>query len=76
MQGNAVMIMMPFLRLQDIMSEPCFNELRTHQQLAYSVSCSTRMSYGHLGFMFHIQPQSSKFTVAEVDRRIENFLAW
>lgn len=74
--GNALREIVLTDLLQDIMSEPCFNELRTHQQLAYSVSCSTRMSYGHLGFMFHIQPQSSKFTVAEVDRRIESFLAW
>jgi hypothetical protein len=56
------------------MTEPCFNELRTQQQLAYSVSCSPRMSYGHLGFIINVQPQSSKFKVEEVDRRIDGFL--
>jgi len=62
--------------LQDIMSEPIFNELRTNQALGYYVAASTRMTFGHLGYMISIQPQASKFTVAEVDKRVDGFLKW
>ena len=62
--------------LQDIMNEPIFNELRTKQQLGYHVSCSTRLTFGHLGFMISVQPQASKYTVTEVDRRVDGFLDW
>ena len=59
--------------MQDIMQEPLFNELRTNQQLGYSVNCSYRMTHGHLGFLVTCQPQSTKFDLDEVDGRIEKF---
>ncbi|CAD7966435.1 unnamed protein product [Amoebophrya sp. A120] len=40
--------------LQDLLYEPMFNELRTKQQLGYSVNCAIRDTYGVAGFMFTI----------------------
>ncbi len=33
-------------------SEPCFNTLRTKQQLGYSVGCGVRLTHNILGFAF------------------------
>ena len=62
--------------IADMMSEPLFNELRTKQQLAYSVHCGYRMTNGHLGFAVTLQPKSSKISVLEADKRVEGFLQW
>lgn len=40
--------------LEQIVSEPCFNTLRTQQQLAYSVNCGVRLTHRMLGFAFVI----------------------
>ena len=37
--------------LESLMCEPLFNELRTKQQLGYTVDCSARNTHGLLGFM-------------------------
>ena len=40
--------------LDQVVSEPCFNALRTQQQLAYSVSSGIRLTHNTLGFVFSI----------------------
>ena len=40
--------------LEQILSEPCFNALRTQQQLGYTVSCGIRLTHNVLGFAFVI----------------------
>ena len=40
--------------LEQIAAEPCFNSLRTQQQLGYSVSCGIRLTHNVLGFAFAI----------------------
>ena len=40
--------------LEQVLSEPLFDELRTKQQLGYSVSCSRRCTDNVLGFSFEI----------------------
>lgn len=55
--------------IEAIISEPCFNELRTKEQLGYSVGCSARMTYRILGFCFRIL--SAKFTPLYLKQRID-----
>ena len=45
--------------VQTIMSEPLFQELRTRQQLGYSVSCDTPKFHNHTGFLVRIETQVS-----------------
>jgi len=59
--------------LDDIMSEPLFDELRTKQQLGYSVSCSVRDSHGVLGFSIHVLSAVQRPPV--LLQRIEAFIA-
>ena len=40
--------------LEQIAAEPCFNSLRTQQQLGYSVSCGILLTHNILGFAFVI----------------------
>lgn len=40
--------------LEQIISEPCFNVLRTQQQLGYTVSSGIRLTHNVLGFAFII----------------------
>jgi hypothetical protein len=40
--------------LEQASSEPCFNTLRTQQQLGYSVGCGVRLTHNILGFAFII----------------------
>lgn len=40
--------------LEQIISEPCFNVLRTQQQLGYTVSSGIRLTHNVLGFAFVI----------------------
>ncbi|CAA6669259.1 unnamed protein product [Spirodela intermedia] len=56
----------------NIAEEPCFNQLRTKEQLGYSVDCGTRMTYRVQGFCFRVQ--SSKYTPSYLHRRITNFI--
>eukprot|EP00041_Stephanoeca_diplocostata_P024551 m.625698 g.625698 ORF g.625698 m.625698 type:complete len:271 (+) comp22549_c1_seq10:3445-4257(+) len=61
------------LVLEAVMSEPCFNELRTVQQLAYDVDCGLRCTNGYLGFAISAQPVSSSFSVIDTEARMEIF---
>ena len=36
------------------MEEPCYNVLRTKEQLGYSVSCGIRQTFGVLGFCLNV----------------------
>lgn len=55
----------------NIFEEPCFNQLRTKEQLGYVVECGLRMTYRVLGFCFRVQ--SSKYSPLHLHSRIENF---
>lgn len=55
-----------------ILYEPCFNRLRTEEQLGYSVSSGTRLTHGVLGFCISIV--SGEYSAEHLDRRIEAFL--
>ncbi len=59
--------------LEQILYEPFFDQLRTKQQLGYSVSSSGRCTFGVLGFLFSVV--SSAYNVAEVQRAILAFVA-
>jgi secreted Zn-dependent insulinase-like peptidase len=59
--------------LERILYEPFFDQLRSKQQLGYSVSCSARCTFGVVGFLFSVV--SSSYTVAEVQRAILAFVA-
>lgn len=56
------------------MEEPCFDILRTQEQLGYSVFCSCRNTFGVLGFSVTVQTQAGKFSAEHVDGRIDAFL--
>lgn len=58
--------------LNQIMHEPCFNRLRTKEQLGYIVRSYTRMSPGLCGLSVAIQSERDP---AYVESRIENFLS-
>lgn len=54
-----------------ILSEPCYNTLRTKEQLGYIVFCASRKANGAQGIRFIVQ--SSKHPMY-VEERIETFL--
>ncbi|XP_074609078.1 nardilysin-like isoform X1 [Acropora palmata] len=56
------------------MEEPCFDVLRTREQLGYSVFCTCRKTFGILGFSVTVQTQATKFSAEHVDCRIDAFL--
>ena len=47
--------------LQTRMSEPCFNTLRTKQQLGYSVSCINHMTCGVIALGICVECKAQKF---------------
>lgn len=53
--------------------EQCFNNLRTKQQLGYSVDCGLRLTHGVLGFSFRIM--SSSHSPVYLEERITSFLS-
>eukprot|EP00804_Cyclotella_cryptica_P020270 CCRYP_015887-RA/>CCRYP_015887-RA protein AED:0.05 eAED:0.05 QI:160/1/1/1/1/1/6/125/1294 len=55
-----------------ILDEPFYAELRTKQQLGYSVSCGARWTYGVIGISFKVV--TSVKSSMEVRERIDNFL--
>ncbi|KAG1681085.1 Insulin-degrading enzyme [Nymphon striatum] len=55
-----------------ILSEPCFNVLRTQEQLGYIVHSGTHYMNGVLGFNVLVQ---SEFSPSYVNERIESFLS-
>lgn len=56
------------------MEEPCFDILRTQEQLGYSVFCTCRNTFGVLGFSVTVQTQAGKFSAEHVESRIDAFL--
>jgi len=58
--------------LQTLLQEPLFDELRTKQQLGYTVSCSPHSTDGVVGFSFTVQ--SATASPAAVDAALEAFL--
>lgn len=58
--------------LDQIFSEPCFDTLRTKEQLGYTVTSGVRHTHGVLGFVVGVQ--SSRHPPGFVDARIEAFL--
>ncbi|OQR74442.1 nardilysin-like [Tropilaelaps mercedesae] len=57
-----------------IMEERCFTQLRTEEQLGYDPTCYARFSYRVIGFSIGLSPFADKFTLSDVDRKIEDFL--
>ncbi|XP_056633066.1 nardilysin [Diorhabda sublineata] len=57
-----------------IIEEPLFDVLRTKEQLGYHVYCTSRDTYGILGFSLTVNSQAVKFTTHHLDQRIEAFL--
>lgn len=49
--------------LEQMASEPCFNTLRTQEQLGYSVSCGVRLTHNVLGFAFVILSGQQQFVL-------------
>eukprot|EP00057_Strongylocentrotus_purpuratus_P032639 XP_788330.4 PREDICTED: nardilysin [Strongylocentrotus purpuratus] len=47
--------------LMTVMEEPCFNILRTQEQLGYTVNASMRNTFGILGFAISVNTQANKF---------------
>ena len=54
------------------MSEPAYNQLRTKEQLGYTVHSGVRLTHGVLGFCFTVV--SAKFPSQHLDARIETFI--
>ncbi|KAL6902039.1 hypothetical protein ACP4OV_004915 [Aristida adscensionis] len=55
-----------------IIEEPCFDQLRTKEQLGYSVDSSPRMTYRMLAYCFRVM--SSKYSPVYLQSRIDNFI--
>jgi nardilysin len=49
---NSVALRAALDLLEQILAEPFYDNLRTKEQLGYSVHCSTRLTHGILGFAF------------------------
>uniref|UniRef100_A0ACD5XLA5 Uncharacterized protein n=1 Tax=Avena sativa TaxID=4498 RepID=A0ACD5XLA5_AVESA len=56
----------------NIIEEPCFNQLRTKEQLGYTVDSSPRMTYRLLAYCFRVM--SSKYSPVYLQSRIDNFI--
>lgn len=56
-----------------IIYEPLYDSLRTKQQLGYTVSSGARLTHGVSGFCVVVV--SAAFEAAEVEHRIERFMA-
>lgn len=66
------MVRAKVLLLDQILHEPCFDQLRTKEQLGYIVFSGAKASTTTLGFRFLIQ---SEKTVQYLEGRIESFLS-
>lgn len=56
-----------------VAEEPCFDVLRSKEQLGYDVGCTMRDNFGVLGYSVTIVSQETRHTAAHCDRRIEAF---
>lgn len=61
--------------LEKTMREPLFNSLRTKQQIGYSVHCLRKIDENSLGLAINVKFSEDRFSPAQVDEKIENFLA-
>lgn len=57
---------------EQMIQEPCFNQLRTKEQLGYRVDCGVRVTFKILGFCFRVQ--SAKYNPVFVEQRINAFI--
>lgn len=57
---------------KQVMAEPLYDQLRTKEQLGYSVSCSPRVTCGVLGFC--LTAQSAAYGPAHLYRRVCAFM--
>ncbi|XP_060660228.1 nardilysin [Drosophila nasuta] len=72
--GPATIKMEAMLDLVDlIVEEPFFNQLRTKEQLCYSLGIFQRIGYGIMAYMLIINTQETKFNADYVDKRLEAF---
>lgn len=60
--------------LEAILEEPCFDILRTKQQLGYTVYVDRHVTGGIIGFSVNVATQTSKFSVEETMKRIVEFV--
>ncbi|CAN0250589.1 unnamed protein product [Ectocarpus sp. 12 AP-2014] len=58
--------------IEQVMDEPLYDQLRTKEQLGYSVGCSTRVTCGVLGFC--ITAQSAAYAPAHLYARVRAFM--
>lgn len=62
------------LELLDLITEePFFNQLRTKEQLCYSLGIYQRIAYGIQGYMLTINTQETKVKADFVEQRLETF---
>ncbi|CAM9179004.1 unnamed protein product [Choristocarpus tenellus] len=59
--------------LDQLMAEPIYDQLRTKEQLGYSVGCCVKVTAGVLGFCVTVQ--SSAFGPAHLYKRVRAFLS-
>lgn len=72
--GPATLKMEAMLDLVDLIAEePFFNQLRTKEQLCYSLGMFQRISYGIMGYILIINTQETKFQADYVDKRLEAY---
>ncbi|XP_050368323.1 nardilysin-like [Argentina anserina] len=57
----------------EIVEEPLFNQLRTKEQLGYTVQCAPRFTTNVFGFCFYVQ--SSEYNPVYLQQRIEMFIS-
>ncbi|CAI5986657.1 unnamed protein product [Closterium sp. NIES-65] len=58
--------------LEQVMSEPLFDTLRTKEQLGYRVDCGTRLTHGVFGFCIRVQ--SADYGPGFLQQRVDSFL--
>lgn len=57
---------------EQMIQEPCFNQLRTKEQLGYRVDCGVRAKFKVFGFCFRVQ--SAKYSPVFLEQRINAFV--
>lgn len=65
--------MAPLLLFGQVIREPCFDALRTKEQLGYAVSSGASLTHGVPAFVVVVQ--SASHVPSHLDARIEEFLA-
>ncbi|KAK2169696.1 hypothetical protein NP493_1179g00008 [Ridgeia piscesae] len=56
------------------MDEPCFDILRTREQLGYGVFCTNHNTCGIMGLSVTVYSQADKFSMDKLDEHIEKFM--